>query len=319
MAKLPAPIGSDPTLDAVDRALEARSAAEPRRGYLGASAIGDPCDAKIWYGFRWAAQRVIKAPGVRAIEDGHRTEDLTAERLRMVPGVQLWTEDPDEPGRQIGFSDGHFAGNCDGIIIGILQAPETPHVWENKAVNEKKQQKLVSLKTELGEKEALKAWDLTYWGQAQVYMHRLGLERHYLTCDSPGGRSTVSVRTDYDPAAAIRLEERAKRIATAERPGTRISDRPDWYECKFCDFAEVCHAKALPEVHCRTCAHVTPTDDGQWRCERHDKFLTLQEQIEGCTSHLFHPVFVDGEPVESGPDHITYKMRNGKSWTDGPK
>jgi hypothetical protein len=98
----------------------------------GASAIGHPCDRKLWYGFRWASRRSIDT----AIADGHRGEKTMAERLRLVPGIQLWTVDP-ESGGQISVVDhsGHFCGNLDGIILGLLQAPEI-WLWEHKVVND---------------------------------------------------------------------------------------------------------------------------------------------------------------------------------------
>ena len=42
----------DPTLAAIDRELERMAALEPRRSYLGASAIGDECERKLWYSIR---------------------------------------------------------------------------------------------------------------------------------------------------------------------------------------------------------------------------------------------------------------------------
>lgn len=320
MAELGGIMLRDPTLEAVDKALEEQDRKESRRGYLGASSIGHPCERKLWYDFRWTTTRVIPAKGLRAIADGHRTEELTAERLRMVPGLELWTVDP-ESGRQIGFTDfaGHFAGNCDGLIVGLLQAPVALHVWENKAVNEAKQNKLEKLKFELGEKKALEKWDPVYWGQGQIYMHYLGAERHYLTCDSPGGRSTISVRTNYDAKAALTLIAKAERIIFADRPGARLSDRPDWFECRFCDHHGTCHGTTLPEVNCRTCMHSTPTPEGTWHCARFDNVRTFEEQIAGCRHHLFHPDFIKGKPTGGSEDHVEYAMEDGSTWIDGEK
>ena len=43
-----------------------------------------------------------------------------AERLRLVPGIDLETYDP-VTGKQFGFVeiDGHFRGHADGLILGI--------------------------------------------------------------------------------------------------------------------------------------------------------------------------------------------------------
>ena len=78
----------DPTLEAADAALEA---AQDRsvRPYLGASAIGDPCARKLWYGFRHAAPPSFSAEVLKRFEDGHHGEDVQAARLRLVDGIEL--------------------------------------------------------------------------------------------------------------------------------------------------------------------------------------------------------------------------------------
>ena len=177
----------DPTLAALDAALEAASGEAPRP-HLGASQIGDPCSRKLWYGFRWALRRSIPAASLRKINDGHRGEQVLIDLLRQVRGLELYTDDPEQPGQQIGFSliGGHFCGHLDGIIVGLYQSPKTPHVWEAKVCNEAKVRKLDKLKAEKGEKQALEAWDEVYFAQAQIYMGALKLTRHYLTAATPG-------------------------------------------------------------------------------------------------------------------------------------
>jgi hypothetical protein len=126
----------DLTLLAMHKAVEQREAAKPPRTYLGASSIGDSCDRKLWYGLQGTPREPIKWQGLYAIEDGHRTEDLVAERLRLVPGIELWTHKLD--GSQFSFEDfgGRFKGHIDGVIRGLLQAPKVLHIWENKVVYE---------------------------------------------------------------------------------------------------------------------------------------------------------------------------------------
>lgn len=249
MVAIPQQIGVDPTLEAMRKAMEAEAMKEKPRTYLGASSIGDSCSRKLWYGLNGYQSKPIESPGLMAIQDGHRTEDLTAERLRLVHGIQLWTVD--ENGNQFGFCEvverldgtkGEFKGHIDGVILGLLQAPKTPHVWENKAVNQKKFDLFRKMKNELGEKQTLKQWDRVYWAQAQIYMHYFKLDRHYTTVETPGGRDIESCRTEYDKGAAHGLIEKAKRIIRAQEPPERIGPAT-WFECKYCRFYEVCHGK----------------------------------------------------------------------------
>ena len=174
MTPLPPIIQADPTLMAADRELEARSRREPRRNYLGISAIGHACSRKLWYDVHQPITEQFSAATLKRFEDGHKSEDLMAIRLRMAAGIQLWTVDPDT-GQQFECSDfgGRFKGHMDGVILGLHQSPRTPHVWEGKAVNEKKFANFKKAKAQYGEKGALEQWDYVYWCQAQAYMVRL--------------------------------------------------------------------------------------------------------------------------------------------------
>jgi hypothetical protein len=322
MATLPI-IPSDPTLDAMNAAIETSGNAEPARPYLGMSGIGKPCHRDIWYGFRWVTDRFINAKGLRAIQDGFVNEDVTANRLRMTAGPQLWTDGED--GKQIGCEDhsGHFRGHLDGIILGLLQAPKTPHVWENKAVNEKKFNKLKSLIAELGEKQALREWDATYFAQAQLYMHYQKLTRHYLTVNTPGGRATVTCRTEYDKASAQHFIDLARNLIASESPPMRLSDDPAHWQCKFCDHHAVCHGSVLPKPTCRSCAHVTPMLDeqGGWHCQKWNDRIPVETQRAGCDQHLYHPDILSGFTPESGDmaeNWIRFRRKsNDDTWING--
>lgn len=306
----------DPTLAAVDAAMEA--AQERRtRPYLGMSALGNPCERALWYGFRWSAQAAHSAATLKRFEDGHTGEDVQADRLRMVAGIELHTHQPD--GRQFGFEicGGHAKGHMDGAIRGLLQAPQTFHVWEHKQVGEDKFKKLAKLKADpaVGEKAALKAWNEVYYAQALLYMRCSGMERHYLTCATPGGRDTLSVRTDADNAAADALFAKAQRIIDAPEPPPGISADPSFYLCRWCDYHDHCHGTAVPLPTCRSCAHVTPIQDGHWQCERNSKTLTVPEQQAACQGHRFIPILLGrfAEAVEADTEANWIKYKNKKT------
>lgn len=229
----------DPTLEAMQKAMEARAAKEPRRTYLGASGIGHECSRKLWYGLNGTPRKPIPYNNLAAIEDGHRTEELVAERLRLVDGIKLYTHRED--GSQYGFDWGFLKGHYDGVIVGLLQAPATPHIWENKTVNDKKFTAFKKAVNDYGEKQALQQWDGAYYAQAVIYMHAEELTRHYLTVTSPGGREIASCRTEANPKMAEALIAKAKRIHAAKEPPERIGGK-DYYICKWCEFYEVCYA-----------------------------------------------------------------------------
>ncbi len=236
------PPQGDATLLEIDKVLEAIAAKEPVRNYLGASSIGDSCERKLWYRLHTNHKEKFDAATLRRFNDGHRSEDVMAGLLRSVSGIELYThKTPDE---QYGFEDNTlgpkiFSGHYDGIIHGILEAPKTYHIWENKTVNEKKFNELKKLK-EIDEKSALQKWDKVYYAQAIIYMDYEGLPRHYMTVTTPGVRDYVSVRTNADPAYAGALKLKAKRIINATTEPERIGGS-DYYECKWCAFYDICH------------------------------------------------------------------------------
>jgi len=310
----------DPTLQAIDRILEMRSRNVPPRPYLGMSSVGNPCDRALWYSFRWISPPNFDAKSLKRFEDGHHGEDVMAARLRMVDGITLLTIDP-ESGQQYEFIDhkGHFRGHFDGAIIGLIQAPNTWHVWEHKQVNEKKLTDLIVARAKVGEKNALAEWDESYYSQAILYMDYAELPRHYLTVSSPGGRDTVSCRTSANPMAAKFLRERAERIIFADHAPQRISENPSFYRCRWCEHQRICHrtdpSAAAPRT-CRTCLHSTPVEGGMWHCARWDQILDRRQQEAGCDRHLYLPTLVPGFQSDAGEDWVEYELYDGGIWRD---
>lgn len=301
-----------PTLATADRALE-QSQERKRRGHLGMSQIGGECERAIWYSFRWASQPNFDAVTLKRFADGHASEAVAVDRLRAVPGIELY--DVDEAGRQFKFEDfgGHLSGSCDGAALGLVQAPKTWHILEIKA--SEKWQDLDKARKKVGEKHALREWNATYYAQAVLYMHYAGLDRHYLVCVSPGARRWTAVRTDADPAHAEVLRAKAEGIIFNDRAPARIGG-PDFWQCRFCDFAEVCHGtRPIAERNCRTCLSVSAERDGEWRCTKFGHALSKSDQEAGCGEHRFLPDLVPGEQVDAGDWGVAYRVA-GQEWLD---
>jgi len=314
--KLPERPG-DPTLEAVDQAI-VRANPSRERVYYGLSGAGRECARQNWYSFRWVAVEHHDAATHRRFLDGHAGEALMAERLKSVPNVDLRTEGPDGQQFAVKALGGHIRGHLDGAVVGLLQAPKTWHVWEHKQVNEKKFTKLNKLKAK-DEKAALENWDQTYFVQAQTYMGLTGMERHYLTVTTPGGRDITSCRTDFQKDKHDKFMEEAADVVLSEVPPPRISEKPEFYLCKWCNFSEHCHGDKTAAVSCRTCMHVDPRDDGTWHCNFHDKKLTNKEQRSGCRDHLFIPELIpwaEFKSHDSDNNTTTYEIPSGKEITN---
>lgn len=315
MAKIDIPI-FDRTLSEIDKLIEAQKNIEPKRKYLGMSEIGHECWRKLFYSFRYAERKSIPASGAKAIEDGYLQEDVMAQRLRMIPTVELITKDPDNPDKQIEFSLllGHFKGHCDGIIKGILEAPQTWHVWEHKSVNQEKFDKLKKIRNEKGEKEALKDWDIVYYVQAQIYMHQTQLERHFLTVTSPGGRDHVSIRTEYNKKYAEDIITKAQSIIFDNwNLPARLSDKREFYQCKWCEYQSICHDGDFPLVHCKTCRYWEPIKDGQNQCVLMEEIIEDEKLFNPeCTKHVYNPALIGAKLLEHQEQGVLYEIPKSK-------
>ena len=296
----------DPTLMRMNDALEQQYVSE-QRGYIGASSIGAACERRIWNSFHWVNSEKMTAKSLKAIADGHHSEELMASRLRLVDGISLHTHQ--ENGEQFGFEDGHIRGHLDGIIFGLEHSSEQ-HVWEHKCVNVEKFEKLIKLKNK-DESRALLEWDEIYFAQAQLYMHYFNIKWHYLTVCTPGSRDETACFTPFNQDAANHYIERANRIVSADKPPPRISENAAWFQCKMCPFPENCHGGKTPTTNCRTCVHSTSTKDGKWICELHNQTLSREVQKSGCKDHLYNPGLMPGTQTDAGEGWIEYKLNDG--------
>ena len=318
---------ADKTLKACDEALVAAQFDEKPRPYLGASSIGEACSRKLWYRFRWCKE-VFDAATLKRFRDGHITENTVIEQLRLNKSLKLTTNDIQEVehgiflttvGGQIKITDvdGHFAGHLDGEIEGLIEAPKTIHVFEAKAVGEKKFNEIKKYKLELGEKLALRKYSPVYYAQIVLYMFKRKRDRAFHVFATPGARDWVSIRTESDTPFAKSLIEKARRIVYANDAPEGVSRDPAFFDCRYCGMFKVCHERKLPERNCRTCLHSSPTTEGKWTCTLYKKEINYEEQLVGCPSHAYIPSFVNGEIKGVNGTQITYIMKDGSVWVDG--
>lgn len=263
------------------------------RPHLGGSQIGRECDRALWYQFRWAWTPYFEGRMLRLFETGDREEDRVVRNLRDV-GVTVWDRDPDT-GRQVRFEacGGHFALSLDGVGEGFAESKK-PHTLEFKTMNTKSFRKV--------SEDGLQKANAIYWAQCQIGMHLSGIDRCYFFSIQKETDAIYGERIRYDPAEGIKLEAKANRIVFAPLPPSRITEDPSDWRCKFCPYFAVCQGNKIPEVHCRTCAHVTPERDGSWSCLQGNKVG------EVCQSHLFIPQMMpkDLEVKDAGADWVDY-------------
>jgi CRISPR/Cas system-associated exonuclease Cas4 (RecB family) len=287
-------------------------AAKPQdhREHLGASLIGHECDRYLWLTFRWAAKPTFGGRMLRLFDTGKREEARVYEELRSI-GIILHTE---EDGKQIDCRDvsGHFGGSVDGVGLNFPEAPKTWAVLECKTHNSKSFKDLKD--------KGVRDSKPRHFAQMQTYMGLLDLERamYYAVCKETDEVYTEWVHFEKDKFND--LLARANRIIAASEPPQKLSEDPANWQCKNCDFYDLCHQSKVAAANCRSCCHASPVENGAWHCDAHNKKLTAGEQREGCISHLFIPALVPyGEPIDGGVGFVEYRHRDtGKTFRNGP-
>lgn len=283
------------------------------RGYLGMSEIGHSCEAKLWLSFRMASLAKFPASALFKFEDGHISEAVTIKRIKLVPDAEL---DVGENGIQYGCTalNGHFRGHIDGFIY--LKENDLEAVWEHKCIGEKDFERLKK-SIAANDQDVLQRWNLMYYAQAQCYMTAFQKDYHLMTVASAGSRDYLQILTEYNKQAANSYYDKAERIIFSDKAPARINTSPT-FPCNICNHRGVCHEGELPQVNCRTCyssfPKYTPTltdTDEQWFCARHRKMLSLTDQINGCSSHLYDPAVLSfyATQIDSKENTIVYERK----------
>ncbi len=231
---------------AVDAALEAERASTPARDYLGASRLGKPCERALQFEFAHAPKdegQEFSGRSLRIFAIGHALEDLAIKWLRAA-GLDLATRKRD--GGQFGFSvaSGRIRGHVDGIIMGAPAAMglRTPCLWECKTMNAKNWRETVAKGMTVAK---------------PVYAAQIALYQAYMEASVPDlpanpalftaiNKDTAELHHEivsFDADLAQRMSDRAVRILRATDAGDllpRIATSRDFFECRFCPWAERC-------------------------------------------------------------------------------
>jgi hypothetical protein len=258
-------------VNAIDESWATRDP-EPERTYIGASGIGDECEAYQAFSLRGFPGTDPDKPNVlRIFRDGHRIEDEVVADLRKA-GIEVLEVDPDT-GKQFNYSaaGGHIQGNADGKV-NLGSIPNLGlDVWailEIKSMNEKKWKEFKGKGVRISHPK--------YYSQMQFLMGFDGELKHALLVAYNKNTSEYWAQVvEFDELHFALLLARAE-AASNTRP-ERISNKGiNGWPCRFCFKKDACWNPSLeiPQV-CRTCTHSEPTDDGGWYCGLHDHHAHL--------------------------------------------
>ena len=233
----------------IDAALVAENKALPPRSYLGGSRLGQPCERALQYEFTATPKddgAEFSGQTLRIFAIGHALEDLAIAWLRAA-GFDLYTRKGNCPdGEQFGFSvaGGRVRGHVDGIIAAGPEGFDlaVPALWECKTMNAKNWRACV--------KNGVAKSKPVYAAQIAVY-------QAYMEAQVPGISAAPALFTainkdtaelyhelvPFDAERAQTASDRAVRILAATDTGEllpRISTTSDFFECRFCPWAERC-------------------------------------------------------------------------------
>lgn len=220
------------------------------RNHLGASLIGRECERELWYTFRWYKKPEFSGRILRLFETGNMEEHRLVRELGEI-GIEV-----SDMQHRVSALGGHFGGSIDGGAIGVPGAPKTWHILEFKTHGDKSYKEL--------EAKGVLSAKPEHEAQMQVYMGLTGLERALYLAVNKNTDEIYSERIKYDEKRFAELMSKAERVIFSPVPLARISERPEFFKCKFCTFAGICHRNEPHESNERNNGTLKPSRNGGW-------------------------------------------------------
>lgn len=214
------------TVDKINRAYE--EARKPR-GYLGLSHAGHECKRCLWYMHNGYEGKSIEGRVLRLFQLGNVVEDQVVADLKQAGCTVTYQQ------REVVFTQENtrLIGHIDGIVKGLVEAPETAHLFECKSASKKKFDELLKL-------GSYELWNETYRWQIQFYLLGLGLKRAavFVYCKDDSRLYMERIRVDKD-ATLAKLQSVFDAITSPIEP-ERLCPKADYYKAKWCSYHDEC-------------------------------------------------------------------------------
>ena len=252
-----------------------RNKADVRLSRLGSSFIGNECLRQVFYKWRAFLEPTFTGRTLRIFATGNSQEIRIVEDLRRA-GFPV--HDEDLSGEQYSKTDstGHFITKIDGVVEGIPD-DSRPHLLEIKTLNQRNYNALC--------KHGVKKHKPVHWEQIQSSLFLFKLKIALYVGVNKNTEEFFIEAIDRDPDFGKVFNEKINRLVNATLVPVGISDNPEYFECKWCDYSEVCFHEKDPLVHCRTCTNSRPIKDGEWQCNLTKDILSMEAQKKGCDEH----------------------------------
>lgn len=248
------------------------------REHLGASVIGEHCQRKIWYAFRWVKKEIFDGRQLRLFNRGTLEETRWHEWLRGI-GFTLWEVDPNTQKQfRIWGAQGHYGGSADSVA----QTPY-PKLIGLTLLCEFKTHNAGSFKRLL--EKGLIISKPNHYAQMCSYGAAYGFQ-YGLYCASAKNDDDIHIEVvKLDPFYAVDLTKLAEDIISSPQPMPKISLQATHFECTYCPFKGICHYNEPVEKNCRSCRNARPIENAEWYCDLHKGVIPKDFIPKGCDQH----------------------------------
>jgi hypothetical protein len=296
---------------------------EGHRKHLGASIMGEACDRKLWYNFRWVKDQVHTGRMYRLFNVGHMAEPRLISYLRGI-GFEVWEHQPlilhwhPESGSYFfketfdagdglvsdvtGIAEHEAAAKAQGLkrpqfrisghnghyggsLDGMCKAPERYELSENLIfLNEFKTNGTGAGFTNVGAQGVEKAKPRHY-AQMSQYGYKYNLRYGLYLIENKNDSDLCPQIVELDWKLGAQQELRAGDIINSKTPPARIAENPSYFDCKYCEYQGPCHHNEPVEINCRSCKLSDPIENGQWYCNRWKAVIPEDAIAKGCEGH----------------------------------
>lgn len=248
------------TGDGIVAAIDAAYASEPRdtsRSYIGASIIGNGCDAYLAFCMRGFPENQIEPRTKRIFALGHKLEKMVLKDLRKA-GLSVFEVDG-LTGKQFAMQKygGHFKAHMDGQVI---DGDEVLGL-EIKSMN--------AAKFKTFKEYGVSTSHPQYYFQMQAMMWAGRFSRFVFVAYCKDNSEYHAQIIEYDDIEGYAIEARIENVM-ANRGAKVAKDRTDW-RCKMCFKSDACWGDLPPLKECKTCGHAEARVSGGWQCNKHSK------------------------------------------------
>lgn len=250
---------------------------------VGATALANACDRKIWLDYRWGISEHHSMKALLIFQRGFIEEARILAGLEAA-GMTVLARQPDgRPFRFNAIGDA-YGGMIDGLVTGCpdLPDPSDTAILEMKTANDKAFGKIKTLGVKEGKPE--------HYQQIQQYLLHLPQYKHglYVVVNKNTEEWYIEV-VDFDPLVANFDKERMERILLSnDMPAKTINPK----NCTWCPYQNYCFGIRPLNRSCRTCGFSRVYEDRGWVCVNPDNLenqqLSRGEQENGCI--LYTPV-----------------------------